>query len=346
MMFKLSLAALVGLASASELTWYGAGPQADHAIREQRRHWDVQGESATDAKLNFIFAVKQQNLDKLTSILNEVSDPTNEKYGDYLSFDELGNLIANEEGAKKIALFLSGDDAITYKTTDNADFITASMPVASAERLFKAKFNDYKRKDIDFTVSRSDEYTLPEELAEHVDFVEGLINFPSKTEGQSMMKTVLKAKTAGDAYPSVVNGHYNTEQVSAPFKGSVAVFETGQYTEATDLTDFETTYGLPAQGIAATVGSNEGFLCGISPNSCAEASLDVQYLIAVANGVPLTFWEVANSNDPFVSWAAAVAAESSPPLVHSISLAPLRLRSRPPLLSVSTLRFRSLVCVV
>merc|ERR1712160_184022 len=51
-------------------------------------------------------------------------------------------------------------------------------------------------------------------------------------------------------------------------------------------------------------------------NDCAEANLDVQYMVAMAPDTPLTYWYTDNS---FESWIEAVEASSNPPLVNSIS---------------------------
>jgi tripeptidyl-peptidase-1 len=48
--------------------------------------------------------------------------------------------------------------------------------------------------------------------------------------------------------------------------------------------------------------------------------LDVQYIIGVANQIPLTFWSIASSdNTPFYDWIVAVSNTAYPPLVHSMS---------------------------
>jgi len=84
---------------------------------------------------------------------------------------------------------------------------------------------------------------------------------------------------------------------------------------------FEQTYSIPSQKIANVVGKNSPNACTSDPNNCVEANLDVQYIIAMAQGAPTTFWSIASSgnNDIFLDWITAVAASSSPPLVHSIS---------------------------
>ena len=42
--------------------------------------WQSEGVSNADERVKFMIVLKQQNLEKLTQITNEVSDPTHESY--------------------------------------------------------------------------------------------------------------------------------------------------------------------------------------------------------------------------------------------------------------------------
>mmetsp|Transcript_122630 Transcript_122630/g.192437 ORF Transcript_122630/g.192437 Transcript_122630/m.192437 type:complete len:442 (-) Transcript_122630:118-1443(-) len=102
---------------------------------------------------------------------------------------------------------------------------------------------------------------------------------------------------------------------------SQAVFESlGQYTSPSDLASFQSHFGLSSESIAKDIGGHEtGFMCSLNPNSCAEANLDVQYMMALSPVTPETYWYESNQNTPFESWIEAVASTPNPPLVNSIS---------------------------
>ena len=64
----------------------------------------------------------------------------------------------------------------------------------------------------------------------------------------------------------------------------------------------------------------------VGPNNASqpggEASLDIQYIMGVAQNVSTTFWSTAGTNngqEPFDIWMANVLNAANPPLVHSIS---------------------------
>jgi len=72
--------------------------------------------------------------------------------------------------------------------------------------------------------------------------------------------------------------------------------------------------------IATDIGGHESDVqCQSNPNNCAEANLDVQYMMAVSPETPLTYWYDSNQNTPFEDWIEAVAAASDPPKINSIS---------------------------
>jgi subtilase family serine protease len=50
-----------------------------------------------------------------------------------------------------------------------------------------------------------------------------------------------------------------------------------------------------------------------------EASLDIQYALAIGRGIQITFWSISNSNDPFSDFLFQLANMEYPPNVISIS---------------------------
>jgi len=77
---------------------------------------------------------------------------------------------------------------------------------------------------------------------------------------------------------------------------------------------------LPSDAVDQIIGGNDPTACTKNPNNCAEANLDVQYIMAVAQLAPTTFWNEASSiGDIFYKWIQEVAADPHGVLVHSIS---------------------------
>lgn len=108
---------------------------------------------------------------------------------------------------------------------------------------------------------------------------------------------------------------------------SQAVFESvGEFYSPNDLIAFQNRYKLPLQPVTKTIPSNRANpnKCSSNRNDCAESSLDLQYIMAVAPRVPTTYWYAdddsdENFGDSLVQWIVDVSSADSPPLVHSLS---------------------------
>ena len=64
----------------------------------------------------------------------------------------------------------------------------------------------------------------------------------------------------------------------------------GQYYSPSDLTSFAKSNNYSLVNIKDHGGHQSSAECESNPNNCGEANLDVQYIIAVAQGVPTTFY--------------------------------------------------------
>lgn len=92
-----------------------------------------------------------------------------------------------------------------------------------------------------------------------------------------------------------------------------------RYYSPSDLAQFQTAYGIPNDPVDTDIGGYQSdTACVANPNNCVEANLDVQYLIAVSQVTPTTYW-YEGAADSFLAWIQAVADTENPPLVHSIS---------------------------
>lgn len=165
------------------------------------------------------------------------------------------------------------------------------------------------------------DYSVPAEISLHVEGVFGTVQLPHRTAFHSVMYDAPANLTAASTItPAKLNDYYHITSNTGNKKASQSLFESlEQYYSPKDLTAFQNKFSLPVQPVAEDVG---GFVsdqkCVDDGNNCAEANLDVQYIMAVAQSVPTTYW-YDGTNDAFVHWIEAVAADSTPPLVHSMS---------------------------
>jgi len=284
--------------------------------------WMVHPYQKKDTTVKLVFAVKQLNTDSCDSLLLDVSSPTSENFGKIYSFEEVGAMFRNDEAIDATKQFLAKHGVTDVKVTPNGEFIIFEAEHELAEAILGTKFTKFISTVLNEEIIRARYYTLPQSLLEHVEFVGNVVTFPPTLKYPIFQS--LDAAGMALTTPSVINKAYNIKNNKcSQEENSYAVFEVSgqQDYNADDLTAFQKQYGLPEDAIDNVIGKNNEKVCSgiLGTQLCGEASLDVQYMLAVAQEGNSTYWAVPGINDPFLSWIEAVAADSKPPLVHSIS---------------------------
>jgi len=168
-------------------------------------------------------------------------------------------------------------------------------------------------------ITRCLSYSVPSFVAMHMDFVGNTVQFPPRRIKFGYYSNSTDA--TGSTTPALLSSFYKiTSDTVASAKATQSLFEAlKQYFSPTDLKSFQTQFRLPAQAITKVIGTNLPTSCNSNPNNCVEANLDVQYIMAIAQGSPTWFWSIGGTGDIFLEWIVAVQNTTAPPLVHSIS---------------------------
>ncbi len=243
------------------------------------------------------------------------------------------------------------------------EYLKATAPVGVWEKLFDTKFYHWTDQNPHALGKESSvralEYSIPEELAPHIEHVFNTVqappvihkkyhrtdaNAPFRTDYRPNLrrvksaladakKAVADAQLTGEGEGSVGTGTIVTVAFLNSFYGitsntgsaslSQSVFETAnEYYSQNDLTSFQSTYGLPAQ-TAIDIGGFETSDCTVNTNvrNCDEGNLDIQYMTGISQVTASNYWYVAStsSSNPFVTWITDLATETNPPLANSMS---------------------------
>jgi len=255
------------------------------------------------------------------SMLMEVSDPESPKYGQHVSFDKLKELVYDEVALKAINSFLTrhGVSMQAREVAPNGEFVTVTATIAQVEKMFAAEYHVFASRNV--KIVRSEKHIIPAELVAHVTNVVGISNFPVYRRN-TMIHSFKLARQGGGVVPSLIASTYRmpNETDSTP-KADQGVFEAlGQSYSDDDLAMFQQQYNLPRQKVKKVIGPNDPSSCAEDPNNCVEAELDVEYIMAMAQGAPLTYWSIQQENgDIFLDFINQVAKTSTPPQVFSIS---------------------------
>jgi len=290
--------------------------EIDHPISIPK-DWIKKDRAHPEAIVKLTFAIKQQNLEKLEEILLKVSDTSNPEYGKYLTQEELISLVSPKQNiVQKIERWLQKQGIKDIHLTRGREFLSVKVPIKIAEKLLKTEYFNFFNKITGHNLLRSlGPYYLPEDIANHIDFVGGVIRFPkltSYTQRKQIKKNV-------DITPTTIKDLFNIPKdligKSANNSQSVAQF-LQQYFSPSDLTYFQEKMNLTSQSVAQIIGPN-------NPNNPGlEASLDIEYIMGVAPNVPTWFVYTDGfheGQEPFLDWIEAMINTTNSPWVHSVS---------------------------
>lgn len=171
-------------------------------------------------------------------------------------------------------------------------------------------------------------YSLPADVAELVSLVDDIIRLPSIRRSRLTPATgnVTASSSPFDSCGKDCSGFttpdvlaqaysYTTGVSSVAKRSSVAVAEfQGQYYDEDDLEAFSKACGVTTD-VDYVIGGNKQFIC--EAGGCVEALLDIEYLGAITNPIPLT--TIYSSTYSILDWIDGLIAMSSPPLVNSVS---------------------------
>lgn len=300
------------------------------------------------------FAIQQAaSLQELEALLYEVSTPSSPTYGQHLSFKEVGALVANPQATSAVLQWLHASlpNALAVNATTFGEYITVIAPVEALAALLNTSLLPYARPSRpDVVIWRSVGYSLPGDVGPHVAAVLDLVDLPPRLRGEpglvSSSSSASVSAAASTAYarnntantfaanvsaassstimtPARLRLLYNMGSHVGSAKATQAIFGTiGQAFAPEDISLFQSTMHLadnPVTTLRNIRRHNQTF-CASSGDMCGEASLDLEYLMAVSPRSPTTYWYASSfaPMSPFVDWIVNASATAHPPLVHSV----------------------------
>eukprot|EP00003_Mantamonas_plastica_P030641 TRINITY_DN7696_c0_g2_i1.p1 TRINITY_DN7696_c0_g2~~TRINITY_DN7696_c0_g2_i1.p1 ORF type:complete len:886 (+),score=265.61 TRINITY_DN7696_c0_g2_i1:348-2660(+) len=113
---------------------------------------------------------------RLKQIFTEVSDPDHERYGKYLTMKELSELIAPEERAfEHVGDWLLSHGVATNDIRRLNDHLEVTTDAQTASALFQTNIGHFYHPTSDSLHARvSGQFSIPEEIGEHITLVTGL----------------------------------------------------------------------------------------------------------------------------------------------------------------------------
>jgi tripeptidyl-peptidase-1 len=241
-------------------------------------------------------------------------------------------MFRNKEAEEKTVLFLKRSGIIPeeMKITPNGEFIRVTTTIGRLEKLLGCKYYSYTSVDKPSErIFRDLDWSVPKNLRSFIDFVSDtyVLPVPSSIAKQAIHISGegMKKRGDGNVSPALLHSYYHITQTAVDdARATQSLFESlGQSYAPSDLEAFQKQYNLPQTKVAKVIGQNSPDMCSGNPNNCLEASLDVEFILSIAQNATTWFWSIPGNGDIFVQWVEAVAATSNPPLITSLSYASL-----------------------
>ncbi|KAF7307385.1 Family S53 protease-like protein [Mycena indigotica] len=333
----LSTLSLVLVVSAGNLVQY-----------EQRKSAPVgftsKGPAGDDHPLTLSFGLASNNIAGLHEKLASISKPGNPDFRKWLSADEVKSFVApSDEAVKAFNSFASANGLKTTSTSPFGEWVTVSLPVAKANKLFGAKYTNFTHADVPEPIMRTLSMSLPSELVGHIDVVHPSTAFtvPNTRPRKSIQfdgapkreATAPESCNVNDSNPGNVltpaclQALYNIPTTPATQENN-PLLVTGYANEWAQINDLQSFMKEFRPDYPA--GANQTFLRlaidgGTNPQwpgaAGIEAQLDVEYAAGIATGVPLHFLTVGgwDFSKALFDTTAYVASSPVPPTVMTTS---------------------------
>ena len=180
-----------------------------------------------------VIAIPAKRMNELEHLLWQVSDPTHAKYGQYLSFDEVGNITSNPQSTAAVLRWL---DTVSLSSppvvSAHGDFVRASAQTSVWNKILSTQFHRYASLlDHTHTAVRAQSYELPDAIRPHIQTIFRATRLPSPTQRPPPRRMSLgdNDKTKPPpmnrpwVYPGVLNRVYSINSNSAQHHGSQGV---------------------------------------------------------------------------------------------------------------------------
>ena len=293
----------LALAQAMDLTSAALVSRAAHLPSSVR----MLSVPASDTPITLEVGLKMQNVDKLESLLRDVSDPASRSYGNHLTAAEAYDRFQPaEESRAAVKAWLSEHGVGDVE--DRGFFVNFATTVEKANELLNSSFSYY---DVQGTRKlRTREYSLADDIAQHIDLVTPTTYFgTTKTfapvivpapQGESLGKLAIgdqRRNCSRLLTPPCLKEMYGFGDYEPdPDSGSRVAFASflNQSAVPADLQEYLDMFDLPQTSWESVIindgNDHQDWRAGVQ-----EGNLDAQMMALTAKTLPMTHYVIGGS---------------------------------------------------
>jgi tripeptidyl-peptidase-1 len=237
------------------------------SLHGEPRGWSFVRAAEGNENIKLRLSLKQQNLDTFYDKLLEVSTPDHAKYGMHYQGHELRSLLQPATETTSAAISWLQDNNITT-IQDEGEYVLFRTNVENANKLLDTEFSWYRSEE-NQEVLRTLQYSVPESVKDHINFVQPTTRFGTLkplSSGSQIIDIGAKVdgsvKWWGGSSPQVnitcnltitpecildlYNVHYKADTANGNTAGYASFLE--EYARYADLAQFEKKYAPYAVG--------------------------------------------------------------------------------------------------
>ena len=258
-----------------------------------------------------VFFIRPKNMDELTRVLHDVSDPTSLNYGRHWTKEEVSDFTSNPEARDAVVSYLHSNGASVVSETLNGEYITANARIAVWEEMFHTEYFIFhqtmneKSSRVEKIV-RTEQYSIPMQLDPHVEYVFNTIDVLIQSSRNSKIQPLPEQKSKskfnalgegatfaplGSITPYRIKSYYNMSNDAGGNNYSTqGIFSTNnRYYSDQDLLYFQQFFELPQRPVAVSIGGHMNHTkCLINYGNCAEPNLDLNWIMSMSPLSPTT----------------------------------------------------------
>jgi tripeptidyl-peptidase-1 len=155
-----------------------------HERREQPpTNWDRDTKLHGNSVLPLRIALTQNNLHKADEFLMDVSDPRSPNYGKHWTAQEVAEAFAPSDITIHSVirwLRVAGISSERVEQSRGLNWLHVNLTVHEAEKLLKTKYYKYMHAKTSQTHIACEEYSIPEDVQDHVDFITPTVHFDKR----------------------------------------------------------------------------------------------------------------------------------------------------------------------
>lgn len=253
------------------------------------------GAVSGSSPVNFDVSINIPQTPTLENYLNGINNPSSPLYRQYMPFEQFYSTYGPSAAQSQALMSYLEGYGLKVTSTGGPLIYSVSGTASQVNDAFQFSLTNYQvGSTLGFAPSSSPE--LPSDLASMVESFTGLDTFDNPSIASVIaFPSDSPSPLLSEVSPSVMRGFYNeTALLSSGITGAKEIglaeeCSSGETTSGytTDLSDFDSAYGLPAPPSLTFIGSGSSSCSSSNGDWYEETDLDIQWAHTMAPGAPI-----------------------------------------------------------